>query len=274
MVARRPSPSAAEKLKELRVRLGLTTRDVETKSQQIADDRHNREYYLSHAWVTDIENGKFKPSIFKIYSLSAIYHVGYTEVLSCFGLPISELGRYRASIGVPRTHLLGAETDLETEKVSLPVQFKPGFQLEKTNLLAQVVEKWDQIPVGFLQHLDLHKSVYGYIGLEDYTLYPLIRPGSLVQIDASQRKISTEKWKNEFDRPIYFVELRVGYVCSWCQVDGGHLIVIPHPQSLQVVRQFDYPSQAEIVGRVTGVAMRIVEERAQGTVETVRSAKE
>ena len=274
MVARRPSPSAAEKLKELRVRLGLTTRDVETKSQQIADDRHNREYYLSHAWVTDIENGKFKPSIFKIYSLSAIYHVGYTEVLSCFGLPISELGRYRASIGVPRTHLLGAETDLETEKVSLPVQFKPGFQLEKTNLLAQVVEKWDQIPVGFLQHLDLHKSVYGYIGLEDYTLYPLIRPGSLVQIDASQRKISTEKWKNEFDRPISFVELRVGYVCSWCQGDGGHLIVIPHPQSLQVVRQFDYPSQAEIVGRVTGVAMRIVEERAQGTVETVRSAKE
>lgn len=274
MVARRPSPSVAEKLKELRVRLGLTTRDVEAKSQQIADDRHNREYYLSHAWVTDIENGQFKPSIFKIYSLSAIYHVGYKEVLSCFGLPISELGRYRASIGVPRTHLLGAETDLETEKVSLPVQFKPGFQLEKTNLLAQVVEKWDQIPVGFLQHLDLHKSVYGYIGLEDYTLYPLIRPGSLVQIDASQRKISTEKWKNEFDRPIYFVELRVGYVCSWCQVDSGQLIIIPHPHSLQAVRQFDYPSQAEIVGRVTGVAMRIVEERAQGTAEAVRSAKE
>lgn len=274
MVARRPSPSATEKLKELRVRLGLTTRDVEAKSQQIADDRHNREYYLSHAWVTDIENGQFKPSIFKIYSLSAIYHVGYTEVLSCFGLPISELGRYRASIGVPRTHLLGAETDLETEKVSLPVQFKPGFQLEKTNLLAQVVEKWDQIPVGFLQHLDLHKSVYGYIGLEDYTLYPLIRPGSLVQIDASQRKISTEKWKNEFDRPIYFVELRVGYVCSWCQVDSGQLIIIPHPHSLQAVRKFDHPSQAEIVGRVTGVAMRIVEERAQGTAETVRSAKE
>ena len=262
MVARKPSPSAGEKLKELRARLGLTTRDVEAKSQQIADERHNREYYVSHAWVTDIENGKFKPSIYKIYSLSAIYHVGYTEVLSCFGLPISELGRYRASIGVPRTHLLGAEGDLETENVLLPVRFKPEFQLEKTNLLARVVEKWDQIPVGFLQHLDLHKSVYGYIGLEDYTLDPLIRPGSLVQIDASERKISAEKWKTEFDRPIYFVELRVGYVCSWCQVDRGQLIIIPHPHSHQDVRRFDYPSQAEIVGRVTGVAMRIVAEKA------------
>jgi transcriptional regulator with XRE-family HTH domain len=261
MVARRPSPSAGEKLKELRVRLGLTTRDVEARSQQIADERHNREYYISHAWVTDIENGKFTPTIYKLYSLSAIYHIGYTEVLSCFGLPIGDLGRYRTSIGIPKTHLLGGGTDIETEKVSLPVRFKPEFQLEKTNLLAQVVEKWDRIPVGFLQHLDLHKSVYGYIGLEDFTLYPLIRPGSLVQIDASQRKISAERWKTEFDRPIYFVELRNGYVCSWCQVDRGQLIVIPHPHSDRDVRRFDYPSQAEIVGRVTGVAMRIVSEK-------------
>lgn len=274
MVPRRPSPSAGAKLKEMRVRLGLTTRDVEAKSQQIADERHNREYYLSHAWVTDIENGEFKPSIYKLYSISAIYHVGYTEVLSCFGLPISDLGRYRASIGVPRTHLLGGEADLETAEVSLPVQFKPEFQLEKTNLLARVVKKWDQIPVGFLQHLDLHRSVYGYIGLADYTLYPLIRPGSLVQIDASQRKLSAEKWKTEFDRPIYFVELRDGYVCSWCQVDRGQLIVIPHPHSHQDVRRFDYPSQAEIVGRVTGVSMRIVGEPGPEIGESVRTVQE
>lgn len=259
MAARKPSPIAGEKLRVFRQRLGLTTRDVEARSQQIADDRHNREYYLSHAWVTDIENGKFKPSIYKIYSLSAIYHVGYTEVLSCFGLPISELGRYSVSIGVPKTHLLGSRADLDAESVSLPVRFKPEFQLEKTNLLARVVEKWDQIPVGFLQHLDLRKSVYGYIGLEDFTLYPLIRPGSLVQIDSNQRKVSTEKWNTEFDRPIYFVELRAGYVCSWCQLDHGQLIVIPHPHARQDIRRFDYPSQAEIVGRVTSVAMRIVE---------------
>jgi transcriptional regulator with XRE-family HTH domain len=260
MVPEKLNPRAGARLKEMRVRLGLTTREVEERSQRIADERHNREYHISHAWVTDIENGEFKPSFFKLYSLSAIYKVGYTEVLSCFGLPMSELGRYHASIGVPRTHLLGGEADLEAAKVSLPVQFKPEFQLEKTNLLARVVEKWDHNPVGFLQHLDLHKSVYGYIGLEDYTLYPLVRPGSLVQIDTNQRKLSAEKWKTEFDRPIYFVELRHGYVCSWCQVDRGQLIIIPHPHSRQDVRRFDFPSQAEIVGRVTGVAMRIVGE--------------
>jgi transcriptional regulator with XRE-family HTH domain len=258
MAVRKPNASAGETLRAFRERVGLTTREVEAKSQEIAEERHNPEFYVSHAWVTDIENGKFKPSIFKIYSLSAIYHVGYTEVLSCFGLPIGDLGRYRASIGVPKTHLLGGEADVEGERVSLPVRFKADFQLEKTNLLARVVEKWEAIPVGFLQHLDLHKSVYGYIGLEDFTLYPLIRPGSLVQIDANQRKISTEKWKTEFDRPIYFVELRDGYVCSWCEIDRGKLMVIPHAHSHREVRVFDYPAQAEIVGRVTGVAMSIV----------------
>jgi transcriptional regulator with XRE-family HTH domain len=261
MDTRKPSPSAGERLKELRVRLGLTTRDVEEKSRQIAEEKRNSEYHLSHAWVTDIENGKFTPSIYKFFTFSAIYNRRITELLSYFGLQLADLSRYRMSIGVPRTHLLDSRTDLEVEKVSLPVRFNPEFSLEKTNLLARVVEKWDEIPVGFLQHLDLRKSVYGYIGLEDYTLFPLIRPGSLVQIDASQRKISTEKWKTEFDRPVYFVELRNGYVCSWCQLDRGQLIVIPHPHSHQNVRRFDHPTQAEIIGRVTGVARRIVSEK-------------
>jgi transcriptional regulator with XRE-family HTH domain len=274
MDLRKPSPGPGERLKELRVRLGLTTRDVEAKSQQIADEKHNREYYLSHAWLTDIENGKFTPSIYKFYSLSAIYHRSFVELLSYFGLRIGDLSRVRASIGVPRTHLLDTGADVEVEKVSLPVRFKSDFQLERTSLLARIVEKWDEIPVGLLQHLDLRKSVYGYIGLEDYTLYPLIRPGSLVQIDAGQRKISGEKWNTEFDRPIYFVELRNGYVCSWCQVDRGQLIVIPHPHSHQDVRRFEYPSEAEIIGRVTGVTMRIVGERAPGTGETVRRVPE
>jgi transcriptional regulator with XRE-family HTH domain len=262
MDGHRQTPGAGEKLKELRVRLGLTTRDVEDRSRQIAEDKHNREFHVSHGWLTDIENGKFTPSIFKLFTLSAVYGCKLADLLSSFGVPIAELGHYQTLRRFPRTHLLDSTGDLETEKVSLPVQFKPEFRLERTALLAQVVEKWDQIPVGFLQHLDLRKSVYGYIGLEDYTLHPLIRPGSLVQIDAGQRKISSEKWNSEYDRPIYFVELRNAYVCSWCAVDRGQLIVIPHPHSHQNARRFDYPSQAEIVGRVTGVAMRIVAEVA------------
>ena len=268
---RSTNPSAGHRLKELRVRLGLSTRDVQSKSQQIATEKHNQEYYISHAWLTDIEKGKFTPGIFKLYSLSAIYHRRFSEVASYFGVQIADLSRDSASIGLPRTHLLDNLGDADSKSVSLPVRFKPGFRFEKTDLLARIVEKWDDVPVGLLQHLDLRKSTYGYIGLEDFTLYPLIRPGSLVQIDAKQRKISSVKWTTEFERPIYFTELRDGYVCSWCQIDRGQLIVIPHPHSHQEVRRFDYPSQAEIVGRVTGVAMRIV---GEGTTEERDTSRE
>jgi RNA polymerase sigma factor (sigma-70 family) len=198
-------------------------------------------------------------AVFGRNGFSAIYDKSFTEIASYFGLCFADLGRDRASIGVPRTHLVDRAGDAEGQSVSLPIEFKPEFRFETTNLLARVVEKWDEVPIGLLQHLDLRKSVYGYIGLEDTTLYPLIRPGSLVQIDPTQRKISAGKWRTEFERPIYFIELRDGYLCSWCQLEKGQLIAIPHPQSRLAVRHFDFPSQAEVVGRVTGVAMRIVE---------------
>src|SRR6202046_1636070 len=98
MDARKQSPGAGERLKAVRVRLGLTTRDVERKSQAIAEEKRNQEYYLSHAWLTDIENGEFTPSIFKLYSLSAIYHRRFSEVASYFGLHIGDLSRDSASI--------------------------------------------------------------------------------------------------------------------------------------------------------------------------------
>lgn len=247
-----------KRLKVMRERLGLSTRDVQRMSRQIASEKENEEFYVSHNWVTDIERGKFRPGMFKIYSLSVIYHRNYSEVASFFGLRIGDLRRDIASIHLPKTHLLGSIGEPETEAVSLPVEFKPDFRFEKTNLLARVVEKWDAVPVGLLQHLDLRASMYGYIGLEDFTLYPLIRPGSLVQIDSAQRKISPSAWKTDFDRPIYFTELRDGYVCSWCEIDRGRLMVIPHAHAHREVRVFDYPAQAEIVGRVTGVAMCIL----------------
>lgn len=261
--------SVGARLREIRVRLGFSTRDVETRSHKVVEDRHNREFYLSHAWLTDIENDKFPPSLFKLFTLSVVYRYSFMDLVAMVGVPLSELPRLQKSMDAPKTHLLQNPMDSEAE-VPVPVQLKPEFQLEKTHLLARVVEKWDQLPVALLQHVDLQKSVYGYIGLEDYTLYPLIRPGSLVQIDATQRKVSPEKWKTEYDRPVYFVELRNGYVCSWCEVDRGQLIIVPHAHSRQDVRRFEYPTQAEIVGRVTGVVMRIVEQRAAHADSSVR----
>jgi hypothetical protein len=39
---------------------------------------------------------------------------------------------------------------------------------------------------------------------------------------------------------------------------GSELTLIPHPLSGSAIRQFPYPDEAEIIGQVTGVAMRLV----------------
>ncbi len=89
------------------------------------------------------------------------------------------------------------------------------------------------------------------------TLYPLLRPGSFVQIDPSVRKVQPMRWRTEFDRPIYFVELRDGYACSWCELQDGHLLLLPHPLSPRGVRRLAHGTEAEIVGQVTAIAMTL-----------------
>ena len=57
---------------------------------------------------------------------------------------------------------------------------------------------------------------------------PLVRPGSLVLVDPSQRAIEAGPFRNEFERPIYFVDIRSGYRCSWCTRDADHLVLHPY----------------------------------------------
>lgn len=130
--------------------------------------------------------------------------------------------------------------------------------MDKTSLVSRMVEIWGEVPVALIQKLDIRHCQYGYIGLDDYTMYPILRPGSFVQIDAHGARSPMSDWRTEFDRPIYFLELRDGYACSWCEMRGCQITLIPHPLSACTVRQFAYPDEVEIVGQVTAVAMRLV----------------
>ncbi len=249
---------AGEHLKELRNRLGITTREVEEYSRRIAESEGNEEFYVSNAWLTQIENKESTPSIYKLYSLSAIYRAKFTDLLTLYGVDLEKISKYQITLTMQQTHLANLEVYDKDRAVSFPVRFDPGFRPEKTNLVSRMVEVWGEVPIALIQQLDVRHSLYGYIGLEDYTLYPLLRPGSFVQIDDRQTRVHAFPWRNEFDRPVYFIELRTGYACSWCELQGKQLLLLPHPLSGCTVRQFAYPTEAEIVGRVTAVAMRIV----------------
>jgi hypothetical protein len=102
----------------------------------------------------------------------------------------------------------------------------------------------------------------GVIGKRDLTLDPMIPAGSVVQIDTRQRAISSKKdWAHEFQRPIYFLMTREGYVCGWCELDRASdwLTLIPHPLSSVSSRRWRYWKEIESIGRVVFVAIRLTE---------------
>ena len=260
MLESTPSPEAGKRLRAERLRARLSTRAVQKLSQQIAQEKdNNQDYYISHGWLTEVENGKFTPSIYKLYSLSLIYKCSYLKIMEFFGINILDAAREQSLVSLPRTHLIGSNLELPGQTIVLPVELRRNVELAKTNLVSRMFETWGGIPIALLQQMDLRRCLCGYIGLEDYTLYPLVRPGSFVEIDERQNKVKAGSWQNEFDRPIYFVELRNGYACSWCELDGNQLMLVPCPQSRGQVRQLRYPTEVDIVGRVTAVTMRIAE---------------
>lgn len=259
MPAVRPSPEAGKLLKAERLRVRLSTREVERLSRKIAEQRKSQDYYISHAWLTDAENGSYAPSIFKLHSLSVIYGRRYDEILGFFGVPIGDILDEQMRLALPHTHLVGRLPDNFAPPLPTSVTIREGMDLGKTNLLSRMLDQRSGMPPSLFGPKDREASVYGYVGTEDFTLYPLIRPGSLVEIDSTQTRVQRGGWQTEHDRPIYFVELRDSYACSWCESGAGKLLLIPYPKSRNQVREVKFPGDSEIVGRVTAVLMRIAE---------------
>jgi len=181
-------PPPHEQLKGIRDRLGITTRDVAEFSHKIAEAEGNPEYQISNAWLTQVENSDSVPSIYKLYSLSSIYRIKFTDLLRIYGVDLQNLNRHQLAEPLPNTHLTTLEVYDAERTVTFPVRFDRSFDIDNTTLVSRIVELWGEVPIALIQHLDIRHSQYGYVGLQDFTLYPLLRPGSFVQIDSRVRK--------------------------------------------------------------------------------------
>src|SRR6267154_3129967 len=247
------------RLKEVRTRLGISTREVALFSNAIADAERNEQFLISSPWLTQIENEKTAlPSIYKLFTLASIYGLSYLHVLGLYGLDTNKVKKYHAEMSIAKTHLAEYVPRVASDTIEIPIRFDPGMNLNRTNLLSRMIESWGTVPLESIQHFDLRHRSYGFVGLKDYILFPLIRSGSFIEIDPDVKKPRHTIARSEFDRPIYFVDLRNEYACSWCDLVDDKLILLAHPLSPVRTRVFAFGKEAEIIGQVTGVAMRIV----------------
>jgi transcriptional regulator with XRE-family HTH domain len=261
--------AAGLQLRIAREQLGLTMRDVEMASAAIAARHANDDYVISLSRLSDIETKGIVPSVFRLYSLAVIYRCDLRTILSWYGIDMNEVIADFNVVSPPKSHR--AEALESSSELRVPVRMDPGFDPLKTANLGRMVEQWGLVPLAYLAQFAQTSFTYGYIGTEDFSMYPLLPPGSFVQIDESKNKVVQGQWHTEYERPIYFVETRSGHVCCWCTIKGDHIVLQPHPLSPVTIKMLRHPQDAEVIGQVVGVAMRLGEWRA---VEQPQEPKE
>jgi transcriptional regulator with XRE-family HTH domain len=230
---------AGQMLKSLRNRRNITVREVEQASRRIADVKGDKRFCVSNGWLAQLENGDSEPSIWKLFSLSIIYHADLLELLRLYNIDVDEKEKYEPVANPCLTQLIH-----HNGNGSL------AHDRSLTGLSVTASANGDDCA---------RNIIYAHLGLADFTMYPMIRPGALLKIDTSQNKLVTNTWRNEYERPIYFIELRGGYACGWCELQGNQLLIVPHHSPLASVRRFHYPREAEIVGRVVAYSTNCID---------------
>lgn len=247
--------NAGQKLRHLRERLGFTIRDVEAGSLRIAERHGNDDFAIPPSRLSDIETKGVTPSIYRLYSLSVLYRRDLHELLGWFGIDVKAAAADLHQFEPPHSHTSAALRS--TMIVQVPLALDPGFDSRQTMNLSRMTQQWGLVPLAYLEQLAPGDFTYGYIGSEDLTMYPLLLPGTFVQIDETRNTVQEGNWRTEYERPIYFVETRKGFVCCWCSLAGDILTLVPHPLSPVAPRAVRHQQGAEVLGQVVGIAMRL-----------------
>ena len=242
---------AGQTLKSLRNKRNVTVREVEQASRRIAEFKGDKRFCISNGWLAQLENGVSKPSMWKLFSLSVIYHADFRELARLYDVDVDDKEIYEPIADPNLTQLLSDKSNGN------------GSAL----LFSQAPIVTSLEPMTVSKNGDMH-IVYARLGLAELTMYPMIRPGALLKIDTKQNKPGPVAWHNEYERPIFFIELRGGFTCGWCDLQGNQLLIIPHHSSPEKVRRLTYPREAEIVGPVISYSTSCVDlETDQSTIK-------
>ena len=100
--------------------------------------------------------------------------------------------------------------------------------------------------------VDWDRGTLVLVGLSDRMMWPLIPPGSLLQLDPKVRTVENGAW-SEFERPIYLIEVKGRFYCCHAQRRGDTLRLISHAESLSPPA-ISFPfKEAKVRGQLTPI---------------------
>lgn len=78
---------SGERLRALRLVLGLTMRDVHRASMSLSKRLRNSEFAVPASRLHEFETRNVVPSVHRLYTLATIYGYEITELLAWYGIP-------------------------------------------------------------------------------------------------------------------------------------------------------------------------------------------
>ena len=116
----------------------------------------------------------------------------------------------------------------------------------------RLLRTWGNVPLLLMLDVDWERGPLVLIGTEDRMMWPLLPPGSLLQLDQRVRTITDGSF-SEFDRPIYLIEYRNRFLCCYAQRRGDTLRLMSHGES-QWRPSISVPvKEARVRGQVTPI---------------------
>ena len=103
--------------------------------------------------------------------------------------------------------------------------------------------------------------MYGYVGSEDFTMYPLLPPGTFLQVDEARNKIEQANVAFRTGASHLFRGNPRRLYLLLVQSERRDIVLHSHPLSPVPVRVLRHPQEAEVIGQVVGIALKLGEWR-------------
>lgn len=94
----------------------------------------------------------------------------------------------------------------------------------------QLLSRWVDVPLLLMLDIDWKRGPLVIVGRNDYMMWPLLPPGSLLQLDPKARRVVGGSW-DEFERPIYLIEHGNRFYCCHAEQKGRMIVIMPHRKS-------------------------------------------
>ena len=116
----------------------------------------------------------------------------------------------------------------------------------------RLLNAWSDIPLLLMLDVDWDRGPLVLVGLSDRMMWPLIPPGSLLQLDPKVRTVENGP-STEFERPIYLIEFKGRFYCCHAQRRGDTLRLISHAESMSPPSISVPFKEAKVRGQVTPI---------------------